>query len=99
LKGDRVFKKTAPMYPELQEKINTAISSLNDDPDSPEYARTVDQIVKLDEVLNGKKPKKTFISKDTIVLGFVNLLGILFVIHAETTGAITSKGFSLLKKV
>jgi hypothetical protein len=99
LKGDRVFKKTADLYPNLNKTIVSAIDHLESyDPDSPEYAKTVEQIIKLTEIDPGKKPKKTSLTQDAILAASVSILGILLVINKEATGAVTSKAFSMIRK-
>jgi len=95
-----VLKKTPEQYPHLEKMINIAIADLEThDPDSAEYARITDQIVKLNDVLNGNKPKKTAVSKDVWVSAGVNILGILLVISKESIGAVTSKSYSMIKKI
>lgn len=92
-------KKTADQYPDLQEAINSAIKELESlTADSPEYKQTVKQIVKLDAVLNGQKPKKTALSKDAILSASVYILGLLVVIEKERAGAIVSKAFAMIRK-
>lgn len=63
-------------------------------PDSKEFATIVEYINKIDAV----KTKKTRISRDAVLSGAVNILGILTVLYFERTGAVVSKSFGMIKK-
>lgn len=85
-------------YKGLKTEIERLISELEGEtPGSKEYNEMLDELVKLDSI-NHNTVKKSGISKDAILAATVSLLGIVLVIGAEQTGAITTKAFSLVRK-
>lgn len=63
--------------------------------DSDEYAKIMDQIVKLEELA----PKKeTFLKADTVALIASNLLGIGLILGFEKANVVTSKALGFVTK-
>lgn len=82
----KMFKKNR-----TKELINILIDSMmGEDPRSEEYAKMAETLVKLDK---GK------ISADTKALIITNLAGIVLILNYEKVGIITSKAFSLVRRV
>ena len=67
-------------------------------PHSPEYAATLDQLVKL-EKLNSEITSKKRVSPDTLANGAVNLVGIVMILKHEWAHVIGSKAMSFVKSV
>lgn len=78
-------------YAELAQKLVTY------DETSEEYAKILDQIVKLHK-LEEAETSNSRISPDTLALIGANLIGLVLIIHHEQTGIITSKAFGTLLK-
>ena len=77
--------------------VNKAFRTLNShEPESPEYAKILDQIVKLHKMQMEETSK--FVSKDTLALIGANLAGLLMVIKHENVNVITSRAMGLLLK-
>lgn len=64
--------------------------------DSDEYARMVDQYIKLQQF---KTTSRTRISPDVLATIVANLVGVIAVINHEQTHALTSKALGLVMKV
>lgn len=90
-----MFKKTANLSNTVEAEQLKLLSELEGlDPHSKEYNEILEHITKLETV----KIKKTRISKDAVVGAVASLAGIILVINYERVGAITSKGFGLIRK-
>lgn len=91
--------KTPVNYPGLEEEIARIISELSGlDPNSHEYAQTVEQLEKLDALTCHKVEKKA-LSKDALLAAGANLAGILLILNYERIGAVTSKALGFVRKV
>jgi hypothetical protein len=90
-----VFKKTANFSEAVEiEQVRLLSEAEALGTDSPDYARKLEMIAKLDNV----KVKKTHLSKDAILSASASILGMLLVISYERNHAITTKAFGLVKK-
>jgi hypothetical protein len=79
----------------LEKEIERAVRELKNHPiGSEEYVRTLDQIVKLHRMKEEEKPSA--VSKDTLVLAGVNLLGIIMIIRHEHVNVITSRAMNMV---
>lgn len=89
-----MFGPTKP--PSLLEKqIDRALQDLDNHAiDSKEYGQTLDRLSELHKML--ESPDR--VSKDTLVLSAVNLLGILVIIRYEHVNVITTRAMELLQK-
>lgn len=65
------------------------------DPNSEEYRKVLDQIVKLHKMKETETPSP--VSHDTLVLVASNLLGIVMVLKHEQARIITSKAWNMIK--
>jgi hypothetical protein len=65
-------------------------------PDDEEYAKTVDQIVKLHSIKTAPSPNR--VSPDTMAIVGANLAGIAAVLFHEQAHVVASKAFSLIMK-
>ena len=66
-------------------------------PESPEYDRISDQLVKLSEI---KTPKsETRVSPDVLATVATNLVGIAMIIHHERANVIASKALGFVQKL
>lgn len=82
---------------QLDKVLNNALLELdNHEPTSDEYAKIVDQAVKLHRMKEEETPSP--VSKDTLALIAANLIGIALIITHEHTNVITSKAMSLAVK-
>lgn len=68
----------------------------NHTPESEEYARLLDQSVKLHKMKTETQPRRP--SPDTLILVAANILGILLVTRYERENIVTSKAFGLILK-
>lgn len=86
------FKKS-----ELDEVIDILIESLKaTDPDSPEYAKKVDQLSKLYAAKRERKAGN--VSVESLTSTITNLMGIGMIVGHERMNVITSKAMSLIRK-
>ncbi len=65
------------------------------DPNSEEYQKVLDDIVKLHKMKEAETPSP--VSYDTIVLAATNILGIVMVLKHEQARIITSKAWNMIK--
>lgn len=90
-------KNTTPEDESLEAAIKSIYEELETmTADSAEYARTVDQLVKLYS-LKSKKDKG--VSKDAMATIAANLAGIILILSFEKTGVIATKALGFVKKV
>ena len=81
----------------VEKELDALFSNLRiANPDSEEYATTLDMIVKLHKLQADEKPQQ--VSPDTLVLAAVNLLGIVMILSHERLNVITTKATSLVMK-
>jgi len=79
----------------LQNEIDRILESMKTmSASSKEYKQAAENVRILIETI-----EKSKISKDTIILAATNILGILLVLNFERLGIVTSKAFSMLRKV
>lgn len=80
----------------LDQEITALLAKLakEDDKTTEKYASMVDQLTKLNDIR-----KTGRISKDTLATIGANLTGILILLSHERAHVITSKAFSLIRKV
>lgn len=92
-----MFKKNAPVeLTKLEQAIDTALDDLNTrETDSEEYAKIVEQITKLHQLL--PEPEKK-VSKDTLFTVGGNLLGIFSILGFEKANVVTSKAIGMIIK-
>lgn len=64
--------------------------------DSEEYATVLDRIAKLHKLAAEDKPPR--VSRDTLVVAGVNLLGIIMILKHEELNVITTKAMSLVPR-
>jgi hypothetical protein len=65
-------------------------------PDDPKYVQTVDMIERLNKIALSNKSDR--VSKDGIIAGVVNLVGIGMIIRHEQLNVITSKALGFVFK-
>ncbi len=65
------------------------------DPNSVEYRKILDDIVKLHKMKEAETPSP--VSYDTIVLAATNILGIVMVLKHEQARIITTKAWNMIK--
>lgn len=91
-------KKPAEKDEALENAIAHVYNDLrNVEPDSPEFAKMVDQLTKLYELK--PKPAKDRISADTLVTVGANLAGIVLILGFEKANVITSKALGFVSKL
>lgn len=95
-----MFKKNTPTEPTDTEKaLKTCYSTLeNHAVDSDEYAKTMKQIIKLEDVQSKKIRKERLFSPDTLLLVGANLAGILLILNYEKADIVTSKALGFVSK-
>jgi hypothetical protein len=98
LRSMMFFKEPPPLTDRLlEDALASAYRELNrHSVYTEEYAKTLDQIVKLHSMK--KEEKTSSVSKDTVALIVGNLLGILMIIKHENVNVITSKAMNLVLK-
>lgn len=79
----------------VQEKLLTM------DPDSEEFAKTLDQYDKLQKIKSSERKDEDRLSKDVLVTVAANIVGIVAILSYEHVHPVTSKalGFVLKTKV
>ena len=83
---------------ELETTINALLTRMADvSPQSPEYAKMADQLVKLYKLKEHDAPRR--ISPDTKALILANLAGIVAIIGYERANVITSKALNFVMKL
>ena len=91
-------KKQAPEPEGLDKVIADAIEELHSmNADSPEYARVVEQLEKLNKIANSNKRDK--LSPDAVAGIVANLGGILLILSHEQTHAIATKALGFVAKL
>lgn len=81
----------------LEEEIDSALNVLSaHTKHSEEYAKIVDQVVKLHKMKEEEKPST--VSPDTLLMVAANLIGILMITKHERADIITSKALSFVMK-
>ncbi len=90
-----------PIIPQTKTPVEKEIDKLFSNlriaqPDSEEYATTLDRIAKLHKLKADSQPPR--VSPDTLVLAGVNLLGIVMILSHERLNVITTKASSLVLK-
>lgn len=92
-----MFNRQRPIEdPKLRAAIDDALDSLTTrNPDDEEYARVVNQIVKLYSVQ--QKPDK--ISREALLNGLVNLTGILIIVGHERAHTMASRAIGFVQKL
>lgn len=84
----------------LENEIDRLEEVLQDyDSDSKEYSKVLKHLERLHALNDKNKTFKFTVSGDTLVLGTVNVLGILLVLHYEKLDVVSSKAFSLISKL
>lgn len=98
-KENALFKKKTPTEKSgLEKAIDSVLSDLESyDSDSPEYARSADQLVKLHALKANESPNR--VSADTAAIVAGNLAGILIIVGYERTHVAASKALSFLSKL
>lgn len=93
-----MFNQTPPEKSKLDEAIDNALSELaGPSADSEEYARMVDQLVKLHALkIAESRPR---ISPDVKATIAANLAGILVIVGHERAHIVTSKALGFIKKL
>lgn len=87
--------KPNPLDDKIAQEISRLLSDMKDQNRySEEYGSMVDQLTKLYELHSRSR-----FSKDQLATIGANLLGMILVIKAEHVGIITTKAFSLVKKI
>jgi hypothetical protein len=82
----------------LEEAIDTVLSEMAGvTTDSDEYAKMVDQLVKLYSLKDTDAKKR--VSPDTLAMITGNLLGILVIVGHERAHVVTSKALSFVTKL
>jgi hypothetical protein len=82
----------------LEKTTEKALQTLtNHATTSEEYAKILDQVVKLHKMQTEEKPAP--VSKDTWLMVGANLLGILLIIRHEHLNVITSRAMNILPKL
>lgn len=80
----------------LQLEMDRLVLKLGDlSPDSEEYGKIVDRVIKLDKIGQDKMPRQ--VSPDTLVTASANLLGIWMIINYEELHPLTSKALSFVR--
>jgi hypothetical protein len=69
---------------------------LKHQPDSPEYVKIIDQLERLNKIALSNRSDR--VSKDGIIAGVVNLVGIGMIIRHEQLNVITSKALGFVFK-
>lgn len=82
----------------LDMEIDRALAALAfHDVASEDYAKTVEQVLKLHKMKEDEKPSR--VSPDTAAIIGANLLGIILVIKHEHVNVITSRAMGLVTKL
>lgn len=83
--------------PGLTKVIDSHLASMsNEDPGSVEYARKVEQLVKLYSLKEANSKRK--VSADTLAIVAGNLAGILMIVGHEKAHVVTSKALGFILK-
>ncbi len=97
-----LFRRTPEEKTGIEETIDyTQQRMLAMDPDSDEFAKTLDQLDKLYKIKSNEKKDTDHVSKDVLITVAANLVGIVAILSYEHVHPITSKalGFVLKTKV
>lgn len=94
-----MFAQNTPTEPTaLENTLTHLFDSLDEaEPDSEEYAKIADQVVKLYKLKEIDAPKR--VSPDTWALIGANLAGIILILGHERINVITSKALSFVSKL
>lgn len=91
------LKKTV-VKTELDEVIDQIVASIKDDhPESEEFDKKTDQLVKLYKLKAETKPAR--VSPDTLAVIAANLTGIMMIVGHERANVVTSKALGFLLKL
>jgi hypothetical protein len=92
------------MFMKLQKEsaLDKAIDRVLDNmegqpPDSEDYAKMVNQLVKLHSLKVAQTPKR--VSNDTLAIIAANIVGLVLVLYYERTDAITTRAVNFIKKL
>ncbi len=95
-----MLKKKLHTPTPLEEAIVSAHDDLKSyDADSKEYDTILKQIVVLNGLLPTSKEKRKPIDPNTLILGGVNLLGIVAILKFEQAAPLVSKALGFVKKI
>lgn len=92
------IQKTQPEATSLDKAIEEVFSEMQGfSSDDDEYAKMVDQLVKLYSLKEKNSPEKVDANTKAIIFG--NLAGILLIVGHEKTNVVTSKALSFVMKL
>lgn len=80
-----------------KEIARTILMLQEKEPDSKEYAATLEHLTKLQKIRQEEKP--TRLSSDTMLVVGANLIGMLLIIRHENVNVITTKALSLIPRL
>jgi hypothetical protein len=90
--------KANPVAIGLDKELNRLLAEMSEnDPNSDEYAKLLERIVKLHKLKEDESPGR--ISADTRAMIFANLVGILIIIGYERANVISSKALNFVSKL
>lgn len=93
-----MFKKPATEPTAIDILINTLTHEMQTTPvASPEYAKMLDHLVKLESIQKDNRPEK--LSADQMASIIANALGILAILNFERTGVVTSKALGFITRL
>jgi len=93
-----MFEKTPVAKTELENAIDRLLTHMTKfDPDSDEFEKMTDQVVKLHTLKEAEKPESLSIDAKATI--FANLAGILLILNHERAGIVTSKALSFITKL
>jgi hypothetical protein len=93
---ERRTAMTAANPTHLEQVIDQLLTKLEDTaPESDDYARIVDQLAKLHNLLPKNEP---FVKPDVVIGAATNLIGILAILNYERVHIITSKAVGFVLK-
>jgi hypothetical protein len=89
---------TPKMDTYVDKEINRAVLVLGEqEPNSEEYASTLEHLAKLQKIRQEEKPDR--ISYDTMLMVGAHLAGMLLIIRHENVNVITSKALSFIPRL
>lgn len=90
-------KRVSELESNLEHAMNDLLFKLNHIEDPDEYAKSVDQLTKLQNILAANKREK--VSADTLATIAANLAGILVIVKHEQVNVIASKALGFVMKL
>lgn len=93
-----MFHRKSTTNPDIDIPINALIAAMSTvKPDTDEYAKMVDQLVKLYKLKEVDASKR--VSADTLAIVAANLAGIMMIVGHERAHVVTTKAIGFVQKL